>query len=47
MFVYNTDKAALFKTINDFANVVCICYFQESKICELCRNKTKEIKLLK
>ena len=23
IFVYNSDKSALFKTLNDFANVIC------------------------
>ena len=32
IFVYNTEEAALlFKTLNDFANVICICIFSEAK----------------
>ena len=27
----NFDYAALFKTLNDFANVICICIFREAK----------------
>ena len=41
IFVYNFDQIALFKTLNDLANVISICIF---KIRELCINKTKEIK---
>ena len=29
--VYNIDHVALFKTLNDFENVICICPFRKAK----------------
>ena len=31
IFVYNIDQIVLFKTFNDFANVICICIFRKAK----------------
>ena len=41
-FVYNIDHIALFKTLNGFGNVICICIFRKAKSAKCVEIKQKK-----
>ena len=46
-FVYNIDHMALFKTLNDFANVICICILRKAKSAICVEIKRKKMQMRK